>query len=239
MWSRGFAPMTPDSLQTGGRNGTRVTQVQTDCQLYAVVEPGEAALERLNAALTAAPIASVLIVPGPGVALEAPAAKALVVAAQRQGAAALLADAPGLARALGADGVHLSPAKDPMPAYANARAVLGRQAIVGADAGTSRHDAMALAEAGADYIAFGAPAQVRDVAGARDCRNELIAWWAEIFEAPCVAFDVETPAEAEALALAGADFVAARLPAAAPPAAASELAIAIVAALRAAAGAGR
>jgi thiamine-phosphate pyrophosphorylase len=230
--------MTPDSLQTGGRNGTRVTQARTDCQLYVVVEAGKAALERLNAALTAAPIASVLIVPGPSATLEAPAARTLVAAAQRQGAAALLADAPDLARRLGADGVHLSAAKDPMPAYANARATLGRQAIVGADAGTSRHDAMALAEAGADYIAFGAPAHVGDAATARDRRDTLIAWWAEIFEAPCVAFDVETPAEAEALALAGADFVAARLPATAPPAVACELAAGIVAALRATAEAG-
>jgi thiamine-phosphate pyrophosphorylase len=215
-----------------------VTQARTDCQLYAVVEAGEAALERLNAALSAAPIASVLIAAAPGGALQAPAARALVVAAQRHGAAALLADAPELARTLGADGVHLSPAKDPMPAYASARAVLGRQAIVGADAGLSRHHAMELAEAGADYIAFGAPAGLEDRATARARRDELIAWWAEIFEAPCVAFDVAAPAEAEALAEAGADFVAVRLPAAGPPAAARDLVADVAAAVRAPAAAG-
>ena len=37
---------------------------------------------------------------------------------------------------------------------------------------------------------------------------ELIAWWAEIFEVPCVPWDVETAEEAESLAGLGADFIA-------------------------------
>ena len=65
---------------------------------------------------------------------------------------------------------------------------------------------MALGELGADYVAFGSDAAL----GAAECeeRAELIAWWSETFEVPCVAWNVETPVEAERLARLGADFVA-------------------------------
>jgi len=101
--------------------------------------------------------------------------------------------------------------RDPVGAYAEARSILGQGSIVGVDAGISRHDAMTVAEEGADYVAFGAPAYLKDRDKARARRDELIAWWAEIFQAPCVAFDVETAEEAHALAGAGADFVSIRL----------------------------
>ena len=126
-------------------------------QLYAVVEAGEAALARLQAALDAAPIASVLIGPAAGASLEAGSAKPLIELAQKANAAALLAGDAQLARTLRADGVHLDAGKDLAAAYEQARGILGDRGIVGVDVGISRHDAMTLAEAGADYIAFGAP----------------------------------------------------------------------------------
>jgi thiamine-phosphate pyrophosphorylase len=209
-----------------------------ECQLYAVVEAGEAALERLNAALAAARIASVLVVPGSGTTLDAQAAQPLIQAAQKNGAVALIADDAQLARTLRADGVHLGSTKDLASAYAVARSVLGQRGIVGIDPGLSRHDAMTLAEAEADYIAFGAPAHLKDGDKARARRDELIAWWAEIFQAPCVAFDVETAEEAEALSLSGADFIAIKLPTGATPAATADFVAGIAAALRAPAAAG-
>jgi thiamine-phosphate pyrophosphorylase len=190
-----------------------VAQQKASTRLCAVIEAGEAALGRLAAALAAADIASVLIAPAPDAGLDASAARPLVEGAQGHNAAALIADDAELARTLGADGVHLSPAGTGGSAYGAARNMLGRHGIVGVDAGVSRHDAMTLAEEGADYIAFGAPARLKDRSKARMRRDDLIAWWAEIFEAPCVALDVETPEEAEALARAGADFVGVRLPA--------------------------
>jgi thiamine-phosphate pyrophosphorylase len=203
------------------------------CRLYAVVEAGEASPERLAAVVAAADIASVLIVPGAGGLLEPATAKPLVALAQKAGAAALiLGDAPQ-ARALGADGVHLAAMRDPLPGFAAAKAILGNGAVVGVDAGISRHDAMTLAEAGADYVAFGAPAHLKDRDKARVRRDDLVAWWAEIFQVPCVAFDVETPQDAEALALAGADFLAVTLPAGQSSADASALIGEIAAAIRA------
>jgi thiamine-phosphate pyrophosphorylase len=208
-----------------------VAPAETATQLYAVIEAGETALDRLSAALATAEFASMLILPQTGGTLDAATARPLIEAAQRKDVAALIADDAQLARTLGADGVHLSPTKDLAGAYALARGILGRVGIVGVDAGISRHDAMTLAEDGADYLAFGAPLHLNDRAKARARRHELIAWWAEIFQAPCVAFDVETREETEALSQAGVDFVAIRLPVGATPAATREFVAGIAAAL--------
>ena len=201
------------------------------CQLYVVIEAGDAAPERLAAAFGAADLASVLIVPPAGRPLDAAAARPLIEVAQRRGAAALVATDARLARSLGADGVHLGSPADPGDAYQAARAILGPSGVIGVDPGISRHDAMTLAEAGADYIAFGAPAHLKDRDKARTRRDELVAWWAEIFQVPCVAFDVETAQEADALAAAGVDFVAVTLPAGQSAAAARDLVAAIAAAI--------
>lgn len=208
-----------------------MAEAEEGCQLYAVVEAGEAAPQRLEAALGAADIASVLILPPAGRALDAPAARPLIDIAQRSGAAALVAGDARLARSLGADGVHLMGA-DLAQAYEEARRTLGPDGVIGVDPGISRHDAMSLAEAGADYVAFGAPGHLKDREKARARRGELVAWWAEIFQVPCVAFDAETAEEARALAAAGADFVGVTLGAGLAPAAAGDLAAAFAAAVR-------
>jgi thiamine-phosphate pyrophosphorylase len=107
-----------------------------------------------------------------------------------------------LARKIGADGVQV--AAD-AALYARARERLGADAIIGVDCGQSRHDAMVLAELGADYVAFAARSHSPQ---AQEELAELIGWWSEIFVVPCVAFGVESAATATALAALGADFVA-------------------------------
>jgi len=65
---------------------------------------------------------------------------------------------------------------------------------------------MTAAEQGADYVLFGEP----DAAGVRPAFaaiEERVAWWAELFEAPCVGY-AGAPVEVASLAAAGADFVA-------------------------------
>lgn len=167
--------------------------------------------ELVAAVLDAARAATLVVTAPEGAALASAAARPLVELAQRKKIAALIVDDPAAARETGADGVHLTPRPDIADACRAARAALGTQAIVGADAGASRHDAMLLGEAGADYVAFGRLPRDADSETAHTQR-ELVAWWAEIFVVPVVAFGIETPEEAAALARAGADFVAVRMP---------------------------
>ena len=107
------------------------------------------------------------------------------------------------AERIGADGVHL-PADAAL--YGQAREHLGRRAIVGVGCNKSRHEAMLLAELGADYVAFGPTVAASD--RELEERAALIAWWSEIFVVPSVAWNVETPEEAADLARLGANFVA-------------------------------
>ena len=208
-------------------------RVDMECQLMAVIQPGAGAGERLAAALAAGVIASVIVAGPDGADIPAPEIQALLKQAQAAGAAALVRDDARLARTLKADGVHLSVDGEGAKGYGEAREIVGRGLIVGVDAGRSRHDAMVSGEAGADFVAFGIPDRVGDREKAHLRRCELVAWWAEVFEIPVVAFDVVDAAEAAALAAAGADFIAVTLPAREPPAASGELVRAVVAAIAA------
>ena len=196
-----------------------------ESKIYVAVDAGPAAADRLAAALAAADIASVLIRPAAGQALDVAAARPLVELAQKAGAAALIADDAELARTLRADGVHLSAGGDPAEAYETARGILGGRYIVGADTGGSRDDAMTLAEIGADYVAFAPKAADTSL------RDELCEWWAEIFEVPCVALDVATADEAASLQAVRCDFVGITLPASAPAAESRDLVLAVRGAL--------
>lgn len=119
--------------------------------------------------------------------------------AQRRGIACLVGD-PRLAVARDCDGVHVNGVG---PALEAALAAMKPQRIVGVGGLASRHDAMSAAEADVDYLMFGAPDESLDFVEIR----ERIAWWAEIFNPPCVGY-ARGLDEVAALARAGADFVA-------------------------------
>ncbi|MGA7115798.1 MAG: thiamine phosphate synthase [Hyphomicrobium sp.] len=165
------------------------------------------------AAAQVAPIATVVIEADPELPILPPELAPAVEQIQALGIATLIARDASLARLVKADGVHLPASKAAPAGYREARETVGSRFIVGVDVGRTRHDAMTLGEEGADYIAFGIPAHVEDRDTARARRRDLIAWWSEIFEIPCVAFDVETPEDAHDLAASGADFIALRVPA--------------------------
>ncbi len=192
-------------------------------QIFLVVEAGEGARERLASALGAG-VTSVLITPSAQGTFDAATLAPLIQEAQAAGAAALVYNDASLAHSLKADGVHIpqSPNDALAEQYEAARKTLGSQAIIGVGVGASRHDAMTLGEAGADYIAFGLASDTHDYNAARIERQALITWWAEIFEPPCVALDVETPTDAQDLAKAGADFIGVTLPGGISPAQAAE-----------------
>lgn len=173
---------------------------------------GNSVAEALVAALEAATVATVMIVPDATAERATPVITSLVGLVQKRGAAALIANNWALARMVKADGVHLTWSKDQIEIFRSARAELCDQFIIGADAGRSRHEAMTLGEAGADYVAFGIPPHVEDRETAEARQIDLIAWWSAIFEIPCVASDVTSSSHAQRLARAGADFVALTLP---------------------------
>ncbi len=120
--------------------------------------------------------------------------------------ALLVNDRPDLAREAGADGVHIGQQD---AAYAEARAVLGPDASIGVTCHNSRHLALEAADAGADYVAFGAfhPTKTKDAPTRAD--PDILEWWAYATTVPCVAIGGITPQNCAPIARAGADFVAA------------------------------
>lgn len=198
-------------------------------ELFLVIEASQSAPERLEACLARTGAASLLIVPPAGAQLAAADARTLVEIAQRRGVAALIADDARLARTLKADGVHLSAGTDgAISRYAEAREILGQRGIVGGEAGGSRHEAMELAEAGADYVAFAPDPGLPDDEAA-DERDDLTGWWAEVFEVACVAMGAADADAARRLALLGADFIGIAVPTAVPVADAADEAARIAA----------
>lgn len=101
-----------------------------------------------------------------------------------------------LVETLGLDGVHLASSRTPLR---DVRKALGNDRIVGAYAGTSRHDGMVLAEAGADYVALG-PIGDTGALGTEDrAADDLFHWWAEMIETPVVAEGAVSPEDAARL----------------------------------------
>ncbi len=174
------------------------------CGLYLELDDGAGAAERLSAAFSVGAISAVLIRPQAAPRIED--LRTLVHLVQGKGAAAIVAGDAGLARACGADGVHLAWSEDAADVYRQARATLGADRIVGGEAGPLRHDAMVIGELGAEYVAFGRGGGSSGD-GIPEDQFERVAWWGEVFEVPCVALGIDDPTDAARLAVQGADFI--------------------------------
>ncbi len=164
----------------------------------------------LRAALGAGDVASLqlrLKAPDGRIDLAATRAVATAVAPvlRDAGVVFLVNDSAELARALGADGVHLGP--DDMAIQA-ARNLLGPDMIIGATAKNSYHKAMQAGEDGADYVAFGAFYATATKADTVPAELDLLEAWQAAMVLPCVAIGGITPENAAPLVSAGADFLA-------------------------------
>lgn len=133
------------------------------------------------------------------------AARVLKPVIQNAGAAFILNDRPDLAAQLDADGVHVGQSD---ASYAEARRIVGPDRQIGVTCHASSHLAMVAAEAGADYVAFGAffPSDTKETVHVAEL--ELLEDWQAMTEIPCVAIGGITVANAEPLVRAGADFLA-------------------------------
>ena len=135
----------------------------------------------------------------------AAAVDVLAPIARSRGVAVILNDRPDLAAQLGCDGVHVGQSDMSLK---DARALMGKAAMIGVTCHDSRHLAMEAAEGGADYVAFGAffPTTTKDAL--TRANPEILNIWQEMMEIPCVAIGGITAENAAGLAAAGADFLA-------------------------------
>jgi thiamine-phosphate pyrophosphorylase len=125
--------------------------------------------------------------------------------AQDRGVAFLLNDRPDLAAETACDGVHVGQQDTP---YAEARRIMGPDRIVGVTCHASRDLAMEAAEAGADYVAFGAFFPTTTKVSGHRADLEILRWWSEIMTVPCVAIGGIAPENCGPLVAVGADFLA-------------------------------
>ncbi len=133
------------------------------------------------------------------------ATEALMPTAQERDVAFILNDRADLAAELGCDGVHVG--QDDMP-YAAARGLLGHDRIVGVTCKASRDLATEAAEAGADYVAFGAFYRSGTKTVTTPASMDILNWWSAVSTVPSVAIGGITAANCGPVIRAGADFLA-------------------------------
>jgi len=180
----------------------------SDCQLYLISPLDVSGLfpDRLARALDAGPVAAFQFrVKDIDEHQAARLAEPLQAICAERDVAFIVNDSIALAKRIGADGVHLGQGDGEV---ADARARLGKEAQIGVTCHNSRDLAMEAGEAGADYVAFGAFFPTQTKATEYRAEPELLSWWQNLMELPCVAIGGITPENCAPLVEAGADFLA-------------------------------
>lgn len=179
----------------------------TDCRLYLITPPvlPDNFEAQLAAALDAGDVAALqLRLKDVNDDAIARVTERLRPIAQNRGVAFILNDRPDLAVKLGCDGAHVGQTDMPLK---QARKVLG-DLTLGVTCHNSRHLAMEAAEAGADYVAFGAFFPTATKEPPEMAEIETLQIWAQTMEVPCVAIGGINAENCAPLVKAGAEFLA-------------------------------
>ena len=180
------------------------------CQIYLITPPQledvAAFAGQLEKALSAAPVACLQIRLKDTEDLAViQAADVITPLCHQYGCHVLINDRPDLVEACKADGVHIG--QDDMD-YFSSRELLGEDAIIGVTCHNSRDLAFEAAMAGANYVAFGAFYDTSTKNPKTRAETEILEWWNEAVEIPCVAIGGISPVNAQPIIEAGADFIA-------------------------------
>ncbi len=198
-------PEEPSSLSANETTMVRAT----GCRLYLITPPvlkpaGFAG--NLEAALAGGDVAclQLRLKDAPDDAIRH-AIDVLMPIAHAHEVAFIVNDRPDIAAEMAADGCHVGQEDT---AYPEARRLVGDEQIVGVTCHDSRHLAMEAADAGADYVAFGAFFPTGTKTAKTTADPQILKWWSEIFVLPCVAIGGITIENCAPLVRAGADFLA-------------------------------
>lgn len=188
---------------------------EDNCQIYLITPPQISNIDEfcktLDQTLAAAPVACLQIrlkeVNGdkPDSSAVIQACKAIKPICHEHGTLVIINDDPDLAKECDADGVHLG--QNDMD-YFSSRELLGGDVIIGITCHNSKGLGFEAANAGADYVAFGAFFDTPTKAAKHRAETEILEWWQEAVEIPSVAIGGITVENAAQIIKAGADFIA-------------------------------
>lgn len=188
---------------------------EDNCQIYLITPPQISNIDEfcktLDQTLAAAPVACLQIrlkeVNGdkPDSSAVIQACKAIKPICHEHGTLVIINDDPDLAKKCDADGVHLG--QNDMD-YFSSRELLGGDVIIGITCHNSKGLGFEAANAGADYVAFGAFFDTPTKAAKHRAETEILEWWQEAVEIPSVAIGGITVDNAAQIIKAGADFIA-------------------------------